>query len=125
MRHHTKMASIEFYHPFGSNSVKLTRQIQTAIYQASGVPEPSLTLLTGRWSTGLTNNFLLIFAGQPLQDLVLKYYGVRRHFPTSEHTGFQFSYSSLKTHPIVMKSSALLSHLTVEQNVLISFSKNN
>jgi hypothetical protein len=51
------------------------------------------------------------------------YYGVRRHFPASQHTRFYFSYSSLKAHPIVMKSSALLSHLIVEQNVLISLSK--
>jgi hypothetical protein len=65
IRRRSDTVTIEFQHPFGGNSVKLTRQIQTAIRQASGVPEPLLTLLMGRWSTGLTNNFLLIFAGQP------------------------------------------------------------
>jgi hypothetical protein len=80
MRCHTEMASIEFHHPFNSDSVKLTHQIQTAICQASGILEPPLTLLTGRWSTALTNNFSLIFAGQPPQDLVLKYQGVIVNF---------------------------------------------
>jgi hypothetical protein len=51
-----------------------------------------------------------------------KDYSVRWHFLASQHTRFYFSYS-LKAHPIVMKSSALLSHLIVEQNVLISLSK--
>jgi hypothetical protein len=42
--------------------------------------------LTGRWSTGLTNNFSLIFAGQPSQELVLKYRGViGKFFNTTFH----------------------------------------
>ena len=80
------MASIEFQWPFGSDSIKLTRQIQTAICQASGVPEPPLTLLMGRWSTALTNNFSLIFARQPPQDLVQKYRGIiGQFFDTTFH----------------------------------------
>jgi hypothetical protein len=40
----------------------------------------------GRWSTALTNNFSLIFAGQPPQDLVLKYRGViGQFFDTTFH----------------------------------------
>jgi hypothetical protein len=86
MRRRSDTATIEFQHPFGGDSVKLTRQIQTAIRQASGVPEPPLTLLTGWWSTGLTNNFSLVFAGQPSQELVLKYRGViGKFFDTTFH----------------------------------------
>ena len=74
------MARIKYQRPFGGDAIKLTQHIQTAIQQASGVPEPPLTLLTGRWGTLLTNTFSLVFAGRPSQDLVLKYRGVIGHF---------------------------------------------
>jgi hypothetical protein len=41
-------------------------------------------------------------------------YSPSRRFPTSELTGFCSGFSSLKTHPNLMKQSALLSHYVVE-----------
>ena len=35
--------------------------------------------------------------------VLLRNYGVRRHFPTSQLAEIYFSYSSLKTHPIIKK----------------------
>ena len=37
-------------------------------------------------------------------------YGVRRHFPTSQLAEIYFCYSSLKSHSIFMKLSAVVSH---------------
>lgn len=37
-------------------------------------------------------------------------YGVRRHFPASQLAEIYFCYSSLKSHSIFMKSSAVVSH---------------
>jgi hypothetical protein len=126
MRRRSDTATIEFHRPFGGDSVNLTRQIQTAIRQASGMPEPPLTLLTGWWSTGLTNNFSLIFAGQPSQELVLKYRGViGKFFDTTFHLipsrGFTkmmiFGVPCIRKQGVIAPSHVLLRELS--HNTLI------
>ncbi len=42
--------AINFQRPYNGDPLKLVRQMQTALRQLSGKPEPPLTLLAGRWS---------------------------------------------------------------------------
>ncbi len=47
--------------------------MQTALRQTTGEAAPPLTLLAGRWSVGLTSNFVLTFAGKPTYALINNY----------------------------------------------------
>ena len=67
--------ALELKKPFDGNDVLLVRHLQKAIQQVTGNVEPPLTLLSGHWSSALSTVFVLIFAGQPPTDLVLKYRG--------------------------------------------------
>ena len=48
----------------------IVRSLQTAIRQSFQGNKPSVTLLSGRWSSQLLSNFVLMFAGQPSNDAV-------------------------------------------------------
>jgi len=47
--------------------------LQTAIRQAYGNNNPPITLLSGRWSSQLSSNFILTFSGTPSNDNILKF----------------------------------------------------
>jgi len=51
----------------------IVRSLQTAIRQAFGNNNPPISLLSGRWSSQLSSNFVLTFAGMPSNDDVLKF----------------------------------------------------
>ena len=51
----------------------IIRSLQTAIRQAFGNNNPPITLLSGRWSSQLSSNFILTFSGMPSNDDVLKF----------------------------------------------------
>jgi len=53
--------------------VAIVRSLQTAIRQAFGNSNPPISLLSGRWSSQLSSNFVLTFAGTPSNDDVLKF----------------------------------------------------
>jgi len=56
--------------------------MQMALHQASREASPSLTLLAGRWSIGLTPNFMLTLAGKPTYTLINNYQAAfLKHFP--------------------------------------------
>jgi hypothetical protein len=67
--------AIDFQRPFKGDLLALVRHIQTSLRQHSAQPEPPLTVVAGRWSVGLTSNFVLTFAGKPRADLVENYKG--------------------------------------------------
>ena len=50
----------------------IVRSLQTAIRQAYQGSNPSVSLLSGRWSSQLSSNFVLIFAGQPSNDEIFR-----------------------------------------------------
>lgn len=52
---------------------ELIRTLRTAINQAHGGGPAQITLLSGRWSSRLSHNFVLTFAGKPTNDQVYKY----------------------------------------------------
>ena len=58
-----------FTKPFQGDATTLARYLQDAITRNSPGPTPPITLLGGRWGTN-PNNFVLIFAGQPLIESV-------------------------------------------------------
>ena len=62
--------NINFTKPFNGDAVCLIQHIQTALHQNTALPEPPLTLIAGWWSSGLTSNFVLTFAGCPSTKLV-------------------------------------------------------
>jgi hypothetical protein len=62
--------TINFTRPFNGDPVRLVQHIQTALRQNSALPDPPLTLVAGRWSSGLTSNFVLTFAGRLSTKLV-------------------------------------------------------
>ena len=49
----------------------IVHSLQMAICQLFQGNKPSVTLLSGRWSSQLSSNFVLTFAGQPSNDAVL------------------------------------------------------
>ena len=51
----------------------IVRSLQTSLRQ-TGIPSsnPPVTLLSGRWSSQLSSNFVLTFAGQPSNDSILR-----------------------------------------------------
>jgi len=51
----------------------IVRSLQTAIRQAFGNNNPPISLLSGRWSSQLSSNFVLTFSGMPSNDDVLKF----------------------------------------------------
>jgi len=51
----------------------IVRSLQTAIRQAFGDNNPPISLLSGRWSSQLSSNFVLTFSGTPSNDDVLKF----------------------------------------------------
>ena len=55
---------------------EIVRNLRTAMNQAHGGQRPLVTLLSGRWSSSLTHNFVLTFAGHPDNDSVYKYRSV-------------------------------------------------
>jgi hypothetical protein len=52
---------------------EIVRTLRTAINQAHGGGPAQITLLSGRWSTRLSHNFVLTFAGKPTNDQVYRY----------------------------------------------------
>ena len=52
---------------------EIVRNLRTAMNQAHGGQRPLVTLLSGRWSSSLSHNFVLTFAGHPENDQVYKY----------------------------------------------------
>jgi len=54
------------------NPAAIVRSLQTAICQAFGNNNPPITLLSGRWSSQLSSNFVLTFSGMLSNDDVLK-----------------------------------------------------
>jgi hypothetical protein len=75
--------AVDFRRPFNGDPLALVRHIQTSLRQHSAQAEPPLTLVAGRWSVGLTSNFVLTFAGKPRTDLVENYRGaLLDKFPT-------------------------------------------
>jgi hypothetical protein len=75
IRHCPGTEAIKFHRPFNSNPLALVRHIQTSLRQHSAEVKPLLTLVAGRWSIGLTSNFVLTFAGKPHSDLIKNYRG--------------------------------------------------
>jgi hypothetical protein len=67
--------AVDFRRPFNGDPLALVRHIQTSLRQHSAEAEPPLTLVAGRWSVGLTSNFVLTFAGKPRAELVKNYKG--------------------------------------------------
>jgi hypothetical protein len=67
--------AIDFQRPFNGDPLALVRHIQTSLRQHSAEPEPPLTVVAGRWSIGLTSNFVITFAGKPPAALVENYRG--------------------------------------------------
>jgi hypothetical protein len=59
-----------FHRPFDGDAITLTRHMQTTLRQSTCTPEPPIALLEGRWSSNLTSNFVLTFAGTPAFHLV-------------------------------------------------------
>lgn len=53
--------------------------LQTAIRQAYSGSNPSVTLLSGRWGSQLSSNFVLTFAGQPSNDDIFQLWGTLLH----------------------------------------------
>ena len=53
--------------------VAIVRSLQTAIRQAFGNNNPPITLLSGRWSSQLSSNFVLTFSRTLSNDNVLKF----------------------------------------------------
>ena len=51
----------------------IVRTLRTAINQVHGGRPAEVTLLTGRWSSRLSHNFVLTFAGKPTNDQVYRY----------------------------------------------------
>ena len=51
----------------------IIRTLRTAINQTHGGGPAQITLLSGRWSSRLSHNFVLTFAGKPTNDQVYKY----------------------------------------------------
>ena len=51
----------------------IIRSLQTAIRQANGGANPPITLLSGRWSSQLSSNFVLTFSGTPSIDDVVRF----------------------------------------------------
>ena len=51
----------------------IVRSLQTAICQANGGANPPITLLSGRWSSQLSSNFVLTFAGTPSIDDIVRF----------------------------------------------------
>jgi len=51
----------------------IIRSLQTSIRQAFNSAPPLITLLGGRWSSQLSSNFVLTFAGQPSNDEILRF----------------------------------------------------
>ena len=74
--HKQNTESVNFTKPFNGDAVHLVQHIQTALRQNTALSEPPLTLIAGRWSSGLTSNFVLTFAGRPPAKLV------KAHQPT-------------------------------------------
>jgi hypothetical protein len=60
----------DFRRPFNGDPLALVRHIQTTLQQHLAEAEPPLTLVAGRWSIGLTSNFILTFAGKPSTELI-------------------------------------------------------
>ena len=73
---------------------EIVRNLQTAMNQAHGGQRPLITLLSGRWSSSLSHNFVLTFAGHPENDQVYKYRSIltspfgpgARLIPQTEYT---------------------------------------
>jgi hypothetical protein len=59
--------------------------------------EPPITLLTGHWSSNLTSNFILTFAGNPQAELVYKFKKaiLAQHFNYSFQLAPNFGYTKL------------------------------
>jgi hypothetical protein len=83
IRRRPGMEAVNFQRPFNGDPLALVRHIQSSLRQHSAQAEPPLTLVAGRWSVGLTSNFVLTFAGKPRSDLVENYRGaLLDKFPT-------------------------------------------
>ncbi len=75
--------------------------MQTALRQHSGEATPPLTLLAGRWSVGLTPNFVLTFAGKPTTALVENYCAAfLKHFPPIYQLVPNHGYTKLVVHGV-------------------------
>jgi len=83
IRHRPGTEAVNFQCPYNGDPLALVRHIQTSLRQHSAEAEPPLTLVAGRWSVGLTSNFVLTFAGRPRADLVKNYKNaILSKFPT-------------------------------------------
>ena len=121
-----------FTHPHGGDAVALVRDIQRAIRQKVCLAEPPITLLMGHWSSNLTSNFILTFAGNPQAELVYKFEKeiLAQHFNYSFQLALNFSYTKLAVFgvPIMRDHNGNLpstDHLRYElgKNVAIKGSK--
>jgi hypothetical protein len=52
---------------------EIVQTLYTTINQAHGRGLAQITLLSGQWSSHLSHNFVLTFAGKPTNDQVYKY----------------------------------------------------
>ena len=76
--------------------------MQTALRQQTGEVTPALTLLAGRWSVGITPNFVLTFAGKPTTALVENYHAVfLKHFLPIYQLVPNHGYKKLIVHSVL------------------------
>ncbi len=87
--------------PCGGDPIKLVRLMQTALCQQTGEATPPLTLLAGRWSVGLTPNFVLTFAGKPAAAVIHNYSAAfLKHFPPIYQLVPNHGYTKLVVHGV-------------------------
>ena len=99
----------------------IVRSLRTAMNQQHAGGPALVTLLSGRWSSQLSHNFVLVFAGQPTNDQVYKYRAVlTAPFGPGAHLVPQKGYVHMQLHgiPLVrgsngrpVPSSALMSEI--------------
>ena len=86
----------------------IVRSLRTAMNQLHAGGPALVTLLLGRWSSQLSHNFVLVFAGQPTNNQVYKYHAVlTAPFGPGAHLVPQKGYVRMQLHgvPLVRSSN--------------------
>ena len=79
----------------------IVRSLRTAMNQQHGGGPALVTLLSGRWSSQLNHNFVLVFAGHPTNDQVYKYRAVlTAPFGPGAHLVPQKGYTRMILHSV-------------------------
>ena len=79
----------------------IVRSLRTAMNQLHAGGHALVTLLSGRWSSQLSHNFVLVFAGQPTNDQVYKYRAIlTAPFGPGAHLVPQKGYVRMQLHSV-------------------------